>query len=40
MWKLKKGEHIAVCLTEKKKEAFLKLGFVAIDKPKKESKKD
>ena len=35
IYKLIKGEHTAICRTELKRDAFLKLGFV----PAKESKK-
>ena len=40
MYKLKKGEHIAVTNKEYKKEAFLKLGFELVKEPKKPEKKE
>ena len=40
MYKLKKGEHIAITDKEYKKEAFLKLGFELVKETKKAEKKE
>lgn len=39
MYKLKKGEHIAVTDKEYKKDQFIALGFELVREPKKQSKK-